>query len=223
MSNAVLSHIGQPKSSAVPGAGWLVAAILTVWLVLVFLFGANELFVTQGGALPLTLLLAATIPIIVFLAAFWISQQFRDFVLAIDLRLATGVQAWRFAGFGFLALYTNGLLPGYFAWPAGLGDIAISITAPLVIVALIRQTRFAASKTFVAWNVLGILDLIVAVGMGALAPRLFINVAGAVTTAPMAHLPLVLIPAYFVPMFIILHLAALFQARHLAGSLSGRA
>jgi hypothetical protein len=223
MSNAVLSHPGRPKSSAVPVAGRLVAATLAVWLALVFLFGAGELFVTPGGALPLTLLLAATVPIIVFLAAFWVSPQFRDFVLAIDLRLTTGVQAWRFAGFGFLALYTNGLLPGYFAWPAGLGDIAISITAPLMIVALIRQPSFAASKTFVAWNVLGILDLVVAVGMGALAPRLFVNVSGAITTAPMAHLPLVLIPAYFVPVFIILHLAALFQARHLIGFLSGRA
>jgi hypothetical protein len=29
----------------------------------------------------------------------------------------------------------------------------------------------------------------------------------------MAQLPLVLIPAYFVPLFIMLHLAALFQAR----------
>jgi hypothetical protein len=39
----------------------------------------------------------------------------------------------------------------------------------------------------------------------------------------MAHLPLVLIPAYFVPVFIILHLTALFQARRLAGYLRGRA
>jgi hypothetical protein len=39
----------------------------------------------------------------------------------------------------------------------------------------------------------------------------------------MARLPLVLIPAYFVPLFIMLHLAALFQAlRHaLTGQLHG--
>jgi hypothetical protein len=34
----------------------------------------------------------------------------------------------------------------------------------------------------------------------------------------MAQLPLVLIPAYFVPLFIILHVTALAQARRLARS-----
>jgi hypothetical protein len=113
------------------------------------------------------------------------------------------------------------VLPGYFAWPAGLGDVAISIAAPLLVVALIRRPGFAASKTFVAWNVLGVLDLVVAVGTGAFGSLLFGDVAGAVTTAPMARLPLVLIPAYFVPAFIILHLTALFQARRLGGSSGG--
>jgi hypothetical protein len=40
-----------------------------------------------------------------------------------------------------------------------------------------------------------------------------------VTTGPMAQLPLVLIPAYLVPLFVMLHLAALFQARRQASSM----
>jgi hypothetical protein len=36
---------------------------------------------------------------------------------------------------------------------------------------------------------------------------------GNVTTSPMAHLPLILIPAYMVPFFIMLHATALLQAR----------
>lgn len=222
MSNAVLSHTDQPKSPAVPGTGLFVAVFSAVWLALVFLFGANEVFVTPSGTTTLALLIATTVPVILFLAAFRVSYSFREFVLAADLRLTTGVQAWRFAGFGLLALYTHGVLPGHFAWPAGLGDIAIGVTAPLMLVALIRRPGFAASKTFVAWNVLGILDLVVAVGSGALGPLLAVN-AGAVPTTPMAQLPLVLIPAYFVPAFIVFHLTALFQARRLGGSLSGRA
>jgi hypothetical protein len=92
-----------------------------------------------------------------------------------------------------------------------------------MLVALIHQPSFAASKTFVAWNGLGILDLVVAVSIGALGPRLDIDFARTVATGPMAHLPLVLIPAYFVPAFIMLHLAALLQARRLARYVSGRA
>jgi hypothetical protein len=138
---------------------------------------------------------------------------FRHFVLMIDLRLATGIQAWRFAGLGFLALYTYGVLPGLFAWPAGLGDMAIGLTAPWLVLALIRAPAFARSRSFSVWNVFGISDLVVAVNLGMLA-----SVPGAdgITTAAMARLPLVLIPAYCVPLFVLLHLAALVQVRRLA-------
>jgi hypothetical protein len=217
MAHIILSHAEPQKSAAAPGTGLCLAVVLVVWLGLVFALGTGAVFVTPQGRLPFPLLLAFTVPIGMFVAAFWLSPAFHAFVLAADLRLMTGIQAWRFAGFGFLALYAHGVLPGIFAWPAGLGDIAISVTAPWMLVTLIRQPHFAASKTFMAWNVLGILDLVVAVGLGALSSRLGGEVASAVTTGPMAHLPLVLIPAYFVPAFIMLHLAALFQARRLVG------
>jgi hypothetical protein len=219
MSNAVLSQFGRSQSPAVPGTRWL--AVPAVWLLLVFLLGAGEVLVTPSGTPPLPLLIAVVAPVIAFLAAAWASVRFREFVLAADLRMMAGIQAWRFAGLGFLALYTYGVLPGIFAWPAGLGDIAVAIAAPWIIVALIQRPGFAASKAFVMWNVLGILDLVVAVGMGTVATLFAHDVTGAVTTAPMAHLPLVLIPAFLVPGFIMLHLAALFQARNLAGRLKG--
>jgi hypothetical protein len=46
-------------------------------------------------------------------------------LLAANLRLLTAIRTWRAGGFGFLTLHTYGILPGLFAWPAGLGDIAI--------------------------------------------------------------------------------------------------
>ena len=55
-----------------------------------------------------------------------------------------------------------------------------------------------------------------AVSTGALASGLATDIAGEITTRPMAQLPLLLIPAYLVPIFIMLHLAALFQARRIA-------
>ena len=63
------------------------------------------------------------------------------------------------------------------------------------------------------WNLSGILDLTVAVTIGALVPLLAPSLYGTVTTAPMAQLPLVLVPTYLVPTFLMLHLTALFQAR----------
>ena len=195
----------------------LVAVVLFFWLVLVFVLGARGVFVQPPDTPPFQILLGVLAPLIVFAAAYLGWGAFRALVLAADLRLLTAIQAWRAGGLSFLALYVHGILPGLFAWPAGLGDIAIGITAPWIALALIRRPAFAASRVFVVWNILGILDLVVAVITGAMISGFIPGLVGTVTTAPMAQLPLVLIPAYFVPLFIILHLIALFQARRLAG------
>ena len=196
----------------------VVAVVLVIWLALVFFLGARGSFIRPLGEPPLPVLIGFTAPIAAFLAAYWILSSFRHFVLTVDLRLATSIQAWRFAGLGFIALYTHGVLPGLFAWPAGLGDIAISVTAPWMVLALIRRPGFAAGKLFVVWNLLGIGDLIVAVSTGAISSRLALSAAGEATIFPMSQLPLVLVPAYLVPLFIVLHLTALFQARRIAVS-----
>lgn len=191
---------------------------LAVWFVLVFSLSTREVFVAPRETPPMALLIAVTAPIIVFAAGFWLAHSVREFVLAADLRFMTAIQAWRIGGFSFPVLYIYGILPGYFAWPAGVGDMAIGVTAPWIVAALVRGRSFAASKSFSVWNVFGILDLAVAVGMGAFGSRFFADeIAGPGATAAMAHLPLVLVPALFVPAFIILHLAALSQARRFAG------
>lgn len=194
-----------------------VTVVLAIWLALVFLLGTYGAFVRPPEAPPFPILLGATVPLVVFIAAYLGSGAFRAFILAADLRLLTAIQAWRAGGLGFLALHAHGILPGLFAWPAGLGDIAIGVTAPWVALALIRRPTFVASRQFVIWNLLGILDLVVAVSAGALSSGFVAGLVGKVTTAPMAQLPLALIPAYFVPLFIMLHLIALFQTRRLGG------
>src|SRR5262249_1387509 len=142
------------------------------WLALVFLLGTREFFPTPRGTPPLRILIALLVPIIGFFATYWLSASFKKFVLAADLHFITGMQAWRFAGFAFLALNTYAILPGYFARPAGLGDMAIGITAPWILVAFIRNRTFAAGTTFVVWNVFGLVDLVLAVTIGAFGPRL---------------------------------------------------
>jgi len=219
MGNTVSSHIDQSKLPAVSGTGTYIAFFFLAWLALVFVLGARGAFVASPGAPPLGLLIGLVGPLTLFLIAYFTVRPLREFILSADLRLVVGIQAWRWAGFGFLTLYTYRVLPGIFAWPAGLGDMAVGITALLVLASLLRKPAFAAGKRFVAWNLLGILDLAVAVSIGALVPILAPNFYGTVTTAPMSQLPLVLIPVYLVPLFLMLHLTALFQARRLASNL----
>jgi hypothetical protein len=208
----------QPRDVRHAGGSWVARVVLALWLALVFILGAAGAFVRPAGQVPYPIALGVAAPLLVFVVAFWLSGTFRAYVLAIDLPLVTAVQAWRFAGFGFLALYAYDVLPPLFAWPAGLGDMAIGLTAPWVALALARRGGFATDPLFVAWNLFGMLDLVVAVGLGALSSSLAAGVAGEMTTAPMARLPLVLIPAFLVPLFLMLHLAALFQARRRASS-----
>jgi len=218
MENTVMSRVDQPKVPAVSSTGTFAAVFFLAWLALIFILGPRGAFVALQGGPPLALLIGLLAPLSLFLLGYRTIPPLREFILSADLRLIVGMQAWRWAGFGFLTLYFYGVLPGIFAWPAGLGDMAIGVTSPLVLAALLRRPDFAASKRFLAWNLSGILDLTVAVSIGALVPLLAPNLYGAVSTAPMTQLPLVLVPTFLVPTFLILHLTALFQARRLAAT-----
>jgi hypothetical protein len=194
----------------------LVIAALALWPGLVSFLGYRGAFVGGADSPPVAIFLGVTIPLAVFFAAYFGWSAFRAFILGADLRLVTAIQAWRWAGLGFLSLYAHGVLPGLFAFPAGLGDMAIGVTAPWMVLRLIRQPAFAASRRYRIWNMLGIIDFVVAVSMGTVCSGFIHGLALKVTTSAMAQLPLVLIPAYMVPIFIMLHCTALFQARQMA-------
>jgi hypothetical protein len=218
MSTIVLR---QPAESQPTGRGGIRLAVpiaLTVWLLLVVSLGLAGAFVGPPGTPPLPIAIGVAAPLVLFFASLRLSQSFREFALSLDLRLIAGMQAWRWAGLGFLALYAHNVLPAVFALPAGLGDMAIGVAAPWIILALVRQPGFAASGKFISWNVLGILDLLIAVSIGAVSALLTTGAPGEISTAPMATLPLLLIPAFLVPLFLMLHTAALMQSRQLIRS-----
>jgi hypothetical protein len=93
------------------------------------------------------------------------------------------------------------------ALPAGWGDIAIGATAPFIALKLANPDH---RKSFIFWQLLGITDLVTAVGNGVTA-RL-INPHGIATSA-MTVLPMSLIPTFAVPLFMILHFISIAQAR----------
>lgn len=188
--------------------------VLAAWLAAVLVLGAHGAFGAPRNTPPLALLVGFAAPIVVSVLAFRLSTQVRSWVLAIEPRFLVSLQAWRFAGFAFISLYAHGILPGFFAWPAGLGDMAIGMTAPWMLTRLTESPAFLSSRAFVRWNLLGLLDLFVAMSVGAIGG--FLRSGESVTTAPMAYLPLVLIPVFLVPLFIMMHFALLAQAKRAA-------
>jgi hypothetical protein len=213
MSSTVLPHPDRPLSTDASRVTLAVGVALTLWLALVFVLGAGGAFAQPPVTPPVSIFAGVALPIAIFLAAYRASSSFRQFVLNLDLRLVIGLQAWRFGGLGFLALSAYNVLPGTFAWPAGLGDMAIGATAPILALAIARRPHVVTSRLFVTWNLLGILDLVVAVSTGTLVSWFGIGAASAGMGA-MAELPLLLVPAFLVPGFVMLHVAAILQARH---------
>jgi hypothetical protein len=215
MATTVLPRPAESQATALSGIRLSVTVILAAWFLLVVSLGAVGAFVARPGTPPLPIAIGVGAPLLFFFSWLRLSQSFREFVLSLDLRVIAGIQAWRWAGLGFLSLYAYNVLPGIFALPAGLGDMAIGFAAPWMILGLVRRPGFAGSSTFIRWNVLGILDLVVAVTIGTVTATLSTGAPGEISTAPMATLPLLLIPAFLVPLFLMLHTAALMQSRQI--------
>ena len=114
-------------------------------------------------------------------------------------------------GAAFLLTMALGHLPPLFALPAGLGDIAAGIAAPLAARRLAQGTGRRAALWF---NAFGITDLVVALTLGALTGFQLLNVTP--SAAPLSELPLALIPTAAVPLLLALHItsvSALARAR----------
>jgi hypothetical protein len=192
--------------------GKLIAGLIVVWFSFSLSASALHLFDTDPSRPPLPLLLAGVIPILLFFLWYRASRSFREFVLSLSPQTLTIVQAWRVVGFALLPLYTYSILPGIFALPAGWGDILIGATAFGAGMKLANPNH---RRMFILWQWLGIADLVVAVGSGALARLIPQGVAGStgISTAPMAVLPLSAIPTFGVPLFLILHIICIAQAK----------
>jgi hypothetical protein len=205
---AVAARLGRRTSIGVAAAA---AAALGGWIVVSALLAhAGEYHRASGEAAPwfgvafagtlIALLLAAQIPPV--------SRILAD--PGTPARLALP-HTLRVVGVTFLIVMAQGHLPAVFALPAGLGDIATGLAAPLVARRLARGTGHTRAVWF---NVLGILDLVVALSLGFLAglgPWRPLDVTP--STQPLALLPLALIPTVAVPLAITLHIVSLRRLR----------
>jgi len=113
--------------------------------------------------------------------------------------------SFRVAGVVFLFYLALGHLPALFALPAGLGDIATGLAAPLVARRLAQGTGRRAAWWF---NAFGMTDLVAALTLGALTGFGLLNITP--SSAPITELPLALIPTATVPLLIALHITSMF-------------
>ena len=196
--------------------GAYVALVLGVWFLSILYAGFAGWFQAGPGQPPIGVPLAIAVPPALFALAYRSSRGLRELVLSVDLRLITALQAWRVIGGGFLVLYIFGLLPGLFAYPAALGDLAVGIAAPFLAAQVTRGAE-GWQRRLTWFNVFGLFDFAVAVGTGVLTSPSSLGVfAGphAEQYANMGALPLSVVPTFLVPAYIILHATALLQLAH---------
>lgn len=191
----------------------IVVVIVIVWAALIIILSTRGTFATVPSQPPLPILISFLVPPILFLIGYALSAKVRAVALGLDLRLLTALQAWRVIGGVFLILMSLNLLPGTFAWPAGVGDLIVGGYAPFVVLSIGRRTPRWRTHV-VLLNVLGLLDLVTAIASGVLSGSSPIGVLrGPVTTDIMQQLPLSLIPSFAVPAWVIMHLISFLKVQ----------
>ncbi|HBM87409.1 MAG: hypothetical protein P1U69_11165 [Parvibaculaceae bacterium] len=200
-------------SNAQTSQPWtLIGAVLALWGGFILALALAGTFNVAPTAPNLPTLLAILVPVGLGVLSYLISPAFRKWVLSLDPVLLITLHSWRMLGGVFVFFYFYNLLPGFFAFPAGFGDMAVGLAAPFVALALLHKPNFTKSRRFWSFHIFGLLDFVVAVGTGTLARVEIEGWVDGVTAVDMGLFPLVLIPALIVPMLILLHFASMIQA-----------
>jgi hypothetical protein len=187
----------------------------------VFGFGAAAVLLEAAHVLeqhifgiPVPFYVWVAIPLTGFAVVYRRSSAFREFVLAVDLRLVVLAQVVRLAGFGFLILYADDRLPAGPAMPPALIDIAIAYSAAVIAFWWLSHRSFSR-RGFIAWNLIGIGDFIItaAVFIAWRYNLVYSSLPDFLGLEILTRLPMGLLPAFMVPLMSIMHVIAILQVR----------
>ena len=180
--------------------------LLGCWLLLAAVAGLTGR--TAQLRYPAPQLVLGILTLLCLAAVTW-APSVRDWVNALDIRALTALHLTRFVGISFLLLHAAGKLPWAFAVPGGWGDIVVAtLAAVLLLLASPARDRTA----WIAWNTLGLLDILFVV---ATAGRLFKTDPASMQA--LLEFPLSLIPSFLVPLIITTHVI-LFRRRRKAAA-----
>lgn len=186
--------------------------VISVWLTCIIILGRSGTFHVEANQPPLPTILAMLSPPLLFLIAMRL-PAFRAEVLLINPIWLNGMQGLRILGAGFLFVASYGHLPQVFAFFAGWGDVLVAFLAPLVVAKIASNRAFLASRRFLMFHLLGLMDFVGAVVSGLISRGTIPLIDTPQSTEALASFPLLIIPCFAVPLWICLHIAALAQRR----------
>lgn len=204
---AIAVGLGRAKAIALAVTAY---AVLGGWLVVSGLLARSGAYLQDSGQVRPLFALAVAGVLITAMLATRIPVMSRILAHPATLPLLAVPHTLRVTGVMFLTAMALGDLPAVFALPAGLGDIAIGVAAPFIV----RRLAHGSRRGAVHFHVLGIVDLVIALGIGFLSGLgSYQPFAVTPSTEPLGLLPLVLVPTVAVPLTIALHIVSLRRLR----------
>jgi hypothetical protein len=192
---------------------WLAVVVpYTLWLAVIWSVAVNGVF-RPGNNTPPLVPLAIFLPVIVGAPILLRSKRIGEVLDAMPASWLVGLQVYRVLGGIFLVGWARGVIPGIFALPAGIGDVTTGLLA-LPVAYLLVSRNGDGVRPAIAWNIFGLLDFTIAIGIGlATAPGPLQVIVPSIPNTGVGLYPAVLIPAFAVPSSILLHVLSLRQLR----------
>ena len=182
-------------------------AVLAAWAIVATLFPRRGLLQPPDLESLLRIGIPLVLELIVLALFLLVSPSLRQ--LLTNQRNLILLNLWRLVGVVFLFLMADHQMPALWALPAGIGDVIVGVAAPWIARG-IETPR--GRRRAVIFNLFGMADLVVAVGLGVVTSP---GPAQAFHTTPTSEMvtrfPLALVPSFLVPLAFMLHVVSLWQ------------
>ena len=197
-------------------AAWLAVALgLTVWIGTIWTLAVNGVFQRDIGKVPVVPV-AILLPVLLGFPVLTRSRAVASLLDATPASWLVGIQVYRVLGGVFLAYWIHGAVPGTFALPAAIGDVATGLLA-LPAAVWVASGSPVGRRIGVRWNLFGLADFAVATTLGMLtSPGPAHLLAREHPNTLIATFPTVMIPAFAVPFSALLHVLSLRQLKRRA-------
>ncbi|MGE5836963.1 MAG: hypothetical protein ACM4AI_20990 [Acidobacteriota bacterium] len=181
--------------------------VLASWTALVTVLAMRGGFLSPGSRSVPPVGIALVGVLVGIGAALSMSESLRR--LLTSQQSVIRLNVWRVIGVVFLLLLASGEVPAVWALPTAIGDIIVGLTAFWVASQLDSP---AGRRRAIIFNLFGLADLVVAIGLGVMtSPGLLNVIRTSPTTELMTRFPMVLVPTFLVPLAIMLHVVSLWQ------------
>jgi hypothetical protein len=195
-----------------PRSAWIVVLsglVLAAWAITTAVLAASGFYQPPDIHSPPPVGIQLVVTLSVMAVCLWLSPTLRE--LLHNQKSLIRLNVWRLEGALFLALMFTGQVPAIWAIPAGVGDVLIGGSAFWVAA---RLDAPGGRRRAVIFNLLGLLDLVVAIGLGITTNPGPVQIFHTTPSAEvLTRFPMALVPGFLVPLAFMVHFVSLSQLR----------